>query len=593
VLSQSIRCVLQLEPALPEAHTNLGLAYHSLGQYKAAISEFEIALSEKPDLAAASLFLGIDYLKLGSPSKAVLPLEATVRVQPWNREARRALATCYINQDRYRQAADQLRALSSLQTEKAEAVYALARGYLDLATRLSDEMSLRYQGTPWANRLAGDLLSESLRWSDAAIMYRQALKLDDQQTEAHASLGNAYLNQGDLSAAQQQFRAALRLDPRNQAALFGLAKIELTNGEAPIACRLLDQIWEIYPPYLGQRFDFLTAKLEPGKAHELIADLGKVPESQAKHYLLANLYNVIGDERNRQSEQVIFESALAEWGAKRGKADGRGTDACAVHEYAVCAEKLESESTRSISSGLMLGEALYALGQDSQAADAFADVLQQERKNLAARYWLVRTYKRLADASFEQLVEQFPDSWRTHQFRAESDQLRYAYDDAITEYETSVRLHPDEPELHRKLSQLYLENKDYGEAEKELGTAIKLDPSGPRSLYLLGRCRLGEGQERESIPLLQRALLLDPSLLEAHAAMGQAYMRLKEPERAMPELEKALPIDVHGDLHYLLFIAYRDLGKQDLAQKALATSQELRKNAAARQQAKIAQVIEP
>jgi tetratricopeptide (TPR) repeat protein len=587
------KAVLRLEPALPEAHTDLGLAYHSLGQYEAAISEFKTALSEKPDLTAATLFLGIDYLRLGWPARAAVPLEAVVRVQPSNREARQALTTCYLNQNRYRQAADQLRVLSSLQTEKAESLYALARGYLDFARRLSDEMSLRYQGTPWANRLAGDLLSESFRWTDAAIMYRQALKLDDHQPEVHASLGNAYLKQEDLSAAQQQFQAALQLDPRNQAALFGLSEIHLLNGEARIACQLLDQTWAAFPLYLQQRSDLQSPKLEPGKAHEMIADLETLPESPAKHFLLASLYNVIEDERNRQTEQAIVEDALADWAAKEGNADKAGRDSCALHEYAACARKFQSERPRSISSGLMLGEALYALGQHSQAADAFADVLQQERRDLAARYWLVRTYKHLADESFEQLVKQFPDSWRTHQFRAESDQLRYAYDDAITEYEASITLHRDDPELHQRLSQLYLEKKDFLGAEKELRKAIQLDPGGSRSLYLLGRCRLGEGQERESIPLLQQALRLDPGLLEAHAAMGRAYMRLKQPERARPELEKALAIDVHGDLHFLLFVAYRDLGKPDLAQKALAVSQELRENAAARQQAKIAQVVEP
>jgi hypothetical protein len=46
-------------------------------------------------------------------------------------------------------------------------------------------------------------------------------------------------------------------------------------------------------------------------------------------------------------------------------------------------------------------------------------------------------------------------------------------------------------------------------------------------------------------------------------------MRLRQPERALSELEKAAPIDFHGDLHYLLYVAYRNLGRKDLGwQKA-------------------------
>jgi tetratricopeptide (TPR) repeat protein len=84
----------------------------------------------------------------------------------------------------------------------------------------------------------------------------------------------------------------------------------------------------------------------------------------------------------------------------------------------------------------------------------------------------------------------------------------------------------------------------------------------------------------------------DPTLLEACAALGQAYMRLRQPDLALPQLEKAAPIDFHGDLHYLLYVAYRELGRNDLAQKALARSQQLRRNLAAKSQARIAGIID-
>ena len=56
---------------------------------------------------------------------------------------------------------------------------------------------------------------------------------------------------------------------------------------------------------------------------------------------------------------------------------------------------------------------------------------------------------------------------------------------------------------------------------------------------------------------------------------------------AAPELERAAATDDNGDLHYLLYLAYRKLGKNAMAAQDLAASQELRKKYAARGEAAV------
>jgi hypothetical protein len=46
---------------------------------------------------------------------------------------------------------------------------------------------------------------------------------------------------------------------------------------------------------------------------------------------------------------------------------------------------------------------------------------------------------------------------------------------------------------------------------------------------------------------------------------------------AIPRLEKAAPLDHYGNIHYQLYQAYRKLDETELAQKALARSQEIRR----------------
>lgn len=69
--------------------------------------------------------------------------------------------------------------------------------------------------------------------------------------------------------------------------------------------------------------------------------------------------------------------------------------------------------------------------------------------------------------------------------------------------------------------------------------------------------------------------------------LGMADVRRGEDAKAVPVLLKALDNGFYGDVHYQLYVAYRKLGKTDLAERALARSQELRRDSAAEHQAMI------
>jgi tetratricopeptide (TPR) repeat protein len=100
-------------------------------------------------------------------------------------------------------------------------------------------------------------------------------------------------------------------------------------------------------------------------------------------------------------------------------------------------------------------------------------------------------------------------------------------------------------------------------------------------MYVAGR------EHEKAIPYLQKALRFDASLLEANATLGKAYLRAGRPEAAVVELEKALSLDLYGDLHYLLYQAYRDLGRAESARAALSRSEEMRRNSVARDRNKL------
>jgi len=195
--------------------------------------------------------------------------------------------------------------------------------------------------------------------------------------------------------------------------------------------------------------------------------------------------------------------------------------------------------------------------------------------------------RRLAEHCFAQLAESFPDSWRLHQMKAEIYLSSEQHNPAIQEYQIALEKQPGNAGLHEALGGVFLKKKSLPKARVEIERALQLDPTASGTLYLEGALYLAERQSAEAIPYLQKAVRRDPSMLAAHAALGKAYLRTGNPQLAVPELEKSLALDHYGDLHFLLSQAYRQLGKNELAQQALARSQELRKDSAAADQAKL------
>ncbi|HTU47583.1 MAG TPA: tetratricopeptide repeat protein [Bryobacteraceae bacterium] len=543
--------VLQLDPALLEAQVNLGLAYQGLLEYDVATRYLVKALRERPNLLGPNVIVGMDYLKLGSPEKGIPFLEAALKLDPANRDAREALASSYLAQDNFGSAAEQFRRMADLDPDKSEACFRLGHEYLDLAARLAYRGAHLYRDSAWGHRFLGDLLYERDRWQDAVGEYQKALTGDPQQPGLHAAIGQAYLHAQKFQLAEPEFRSELDLDPNGEQAWLGLANLALLQNQAAAAVENLKKVQEISPEFLAVQREFPW-----------------------------------------QSLQDAFPS----WRQQLTNAaprDQTDQDPCKSHRYSRCIGSLEARKHLTDSEWLSLGKARLALRRYGAAADAFAQVHGTARENAEASYWLERTYQALGAQTYAQLEESFPDSWRTHQLRAESYALRGSVDDALQEFHAALALRPNEPELHEALGELYLEHNEFDSARAELEQTLAADSSRTHALYLLGRVYVETKENEKALPYLERALRIQPDLAEANSLLGTAYLRLGQFEKAIPKLEKAAASDHYGNVHYQLFVAYRKLGQPERAKRELLLSQELRKSYLERDQALIMGVPQP
>lgn len=575
--------VLALDPSLPEAEVNLGLAHQGLLEYDLAANSLAHALRQRPNLPGVNVIVGMDYIKLGSSEKAIPYLRRALELDPSSQDAHEAMALYYLTQDNVQGAAVQYRKVADLDPDKPEALYKIGHEYLDLAARLAYRGARLYPDSPWGHRFLGDTLRERNRWEDAAREYAKALAIEPKQPGLHARLGESYLHSGKLDEAETQFRQELQLDARYDRAWLGLAKIQLAKGQVVEALSSVSAVWESSPEFLKLHSDLPSIELKKETEQECVSRLLEQPETPAKHFLLSALYADMNENASSDRASQSFQSDLSKWEQTVSQAHPNSTS-CKLHRYSQCIAWLKKAPPTS-SGYLALGKTYFALQQYEPAAQELAHVHGDKSANSEASYWSERTYQALGAEAYAQLESSFSDSWRTHELRAEDFALRQDRDDAIKEYQEALRLRPGEAELHEAFGEFYLDNRTDADAQSELEKAATLDPSRTKTLYLLGRLYVLDNQNEKAVPFLERALQLQPNLNEASGLLGTAYVRMGQFADAIPKLEKAASLDHYGNIHYQLYLAYRKVGKSELAQKALGQSQDIRRSSLEHDQA--------
>lgn len=583
--AEQFKKVIALDPNLPEAKINLGLAYQSLYEYDLAVRHLTEGLRKRPSLVGPSVIVAMDYLKLGAPDKAIPFLQRALKLDPSNRDAHEAMTLYYLSRDDFQGAAEEFRQLAVLNPDKAEAWFKLGHQYLDLAARLAFRGARLYKDSAWGHRFLGDLLFERGRWDDAVREYRKGLAIDPKQPALHRSLGEAYLRTGKLTEAETEFRLELEHDSRNERAWFSLASLQLVKGQPLPALESVGKAWEISPEFFQLQHEFPSIELTQQLAKTSISQTLDQPEGAAKHFLLTALYAASNENDRSDRQWKAFQNDFSQ--RQSGSAPSPHQDPCKANLYSRCADLLKNSKQLTESAQLLLGKTYFTLRQYEPAAAALAQVRGDASENVEASYWLERTYQALGADAYVRLEDGFPNSWRTHQLRAEVFGIRREIDNAIKEYQLALQLRPSEAELHEALGEFYLDNHSDGEALGELEKAASLDPPRTKALYLLGRLHVANRENEKAVPYLQRALRLQPNLNEASGLLGTAYVRMGKFAEAVPQLEKAAPLDHFGNIHYQLSLAYRKLGKMELARKALARSQDLRRSSLERDQALI------
>ena len=141
-----------------------------------------------------------------------------------------------------------------------------------------------------------------------------------------------------------------------------------------------------------------------------------------------------------------------------------------------------------------------------------------------------------AERTLTEGLARCPDSPGLHLMRARKLRDARQAGDAITAYQTSIRLRPNEPEAYVELGNLYIDLGQEDAGVRQMQLAIDADPGDPAALGILAFHAIATGREAEARQWLNRIAHQPRVPREQSTVLFQAYQqafgRAFAPDRA-------------------------------------------------------------
>jgi tetratricopeptide (TPR) repeat protein len=330
----------------------------------------------------------------------------------------------------------------------------------------------------------------------------------------------AALKANDQATAEEQFRAALKLDPSNAEAYANLGAIAFFHGDCPAAER------------------------------EFRGALRSAPSLTKAQALLA-----------------VCEKRLGEPSAKP--------------DLASAFAKLEDVKLRT-QVGIELADFYYQQGDLGQTSSVLYTLSTINPDNVDILFFEQRVYNELASSTLDKLALLAPNSARMEQLIAE--RLINAGDlkGAILHYRKALQLNPRLAGMHFELAESLMEGspndlETQKEASSELQAAIKVDGDNSKVESELGRIAMLQADLDGSFAHYQRAYQLNPADPLAEMGLAELLKQQHKPEEAAKYLQMAIASDpLNAEAHYKLSLVDRELHLDEEQKKELKIFLEIR-----------------
>ncbi|MBW4038628.1 MAG: tetratricopeptide repeat protein [Acidobacteria bacterium] len=275
------RKALALNPAIPGLRLNLALSLFKSGALDAAVRIFTALLRSEPPSSPEALrfqtLIGLADFGLGRYSAAIPYLKLAAAGNAQNLPFRLALAQSCLWSKQYQCVLDVYAQILELNSESAE-----------------------------ADMLAGEAFDGLGNDAGALQQFRAAVKADPRMPHVHFGLGYLLWRSKEFDEAAQEFNAELAIDPDDAEALTYLADTDIHMEMGKKATPLLERALRIDPQLELAHLDVGVVDSEEGRQSEALREFKVAarlnPGDVQVHWRLARLYKAAGMKGEAQAE---------------------------------------------------------------------------------------------------------------------------------------------------------------------------------------------------------------------------------------------------------------------------------------------------
>jgi tetratricopeptide (TPR) repeat protein len=295
---------------MPGLRLNLGLALFKGGELKQAILVFAPLLkatpASSPEAQRLTALIGLAQYGVGEYAAAIPYLKTAAANEPQNLQFRMLLAHSCLAAKQYQCVLDVYHEILLLNAESAE-----------------------------ADMLAGEALDEMKNTAGAIEQFRAAVKADPKEPNVHFGLGYLLWTQNQFDEAAQEFEAELVNVPENAQALAFLADSYMQTNRSEKAMPLIEKALKINPNLERAHLDLGILYVDAGRHEDAVREFQLAarlaPLDANPHWRLARLYQSMGKKEEAalefQKTSNLHKAEEESIGAKLKAAQERGKPA--------------------------------------------------------------------------------------------------------------------------------------------------------------------------------------------------------------------------------------------------------------------------
>jgi tetratricopeptide (TPR) repeat protein len=348
------RVFLKAHPSNPEPYAHLGLLEARQEHYKQAVPLYRKALAMNPAIPGLRLNLGLALFKGGELKQAILEFKPLLKNQPPGSDQAQRLTIligmAYYGLGEYASAASYLKQATAQDAQNLPLQLALAHSclwakqYQCVLDTYHEILNLNAESAE-ADMLAGEALDEMKDTPGAIQQFRDAVKANPKEPDAHYGLGYLLWIQKQYEEAASEFQAELDNNPKHVQALTYLGDTQMHLKHPELAQPLLENALRLDAGQELAHLDLGILLADAGRQEDALREMRAAaklnPEDVNVHWRLGRLYRTMGknDEAKAEFDKASSINKAADSGLVDKISNGHNGPAPAQHQAAAPEEK--------------------------------------------------------------------------------------------------------------------------------------------------------------------------------------------------------------------------------------------------------------